>query len=536
MRYKYLLLAVVMAFFTINDAYAQKKVNQNKKAKPTAVNTDSIEVRKLIDAAKKGNSEAQNTLGTFYYSGKKVKQNYEVALKWFSMAAKQKHVKAIANMGLCYQLGHGIKQDSVMAVKLYKESIKAGNAELVKQREENVTKNKSAFDINLLADIYYNGCGNTVKKNNELALKYLKMAADNNSLEATVKVASIYDRAKMYAEALPYYQKAADKGDALSEYKYGDYLCNGKGTKVDKAQAAAYLDKAAKKNVPNAMMMLGDLLYKCDGIQQDYAKAMGLYKLVAAKSNPLAIWNVGIMYKNGLGVKQNYVIALQWLAEAAAKGMKPNFQKLLNEPNVEIKNGWKNTDFYSFVHAMSFIESTTPDYATAVKKLALLEKKNIAEASTLLGLCYADKSWKKANEKKMMAYYEKAAQAGDPYANYLLAKLYFDGSKAVKADKNKVVECYEKASEGGYAPAKCELGNLYFTGKIVNKNISKAIAYYNDALLNGYLSKEAADNLASCYEQGLGGVKKDAEMAKEIAKRGKVGNAWTALLRGITFE
>ena len=227
MRYKYLLLAVVMAFFTINDANAQKKVNQNKKAKPTAVNTDSIEVRKLIDAAKKGNSEAQNTLGTYYYSGKKVKQNYEVALKWFSMAAKQKHVKAIANMGLCYQLGHGIKQDSVMAVKLYKESIKAGNAELVKQREENVTKNKSAFDINLLADIYYNGCGNTVKKNNELALKYLKMAADNNSLEATVKVASIYDRAKMYAEALPYYQKAADKGDALSEYKYGDYLCNG---------------------------------------------------------------------------------------------------------------------------------------------------------------------------------------------------------------------------------------------------------------------------------------------------------------------
>ena len=72
------------------------------------------------------------------------------------MAAKQKHVKAIANMGLCYQLGRGIKQDSVMAVKLYKESIKAGNAELVKQREENVAKNKSAFDINLLADIYYN--------------------------------------------------------------------------------------------------------------------------------------------------------------------------------------------------------------------------------------------------------------------------------------------------------------------------------------------------------------------------------------------
>lgn len=148
------------------------------------------------------------------------------------------------------------------------------------------------------------------------------------------------------------------------------------------------------------MMMLGDLLYKGDGIQQDYAKAMGLYKLAAAKNNPVAVWNVGIMYKNGQGVKPNYVIALQWLADAASKGMKANFQKLLNEPNVEIKNGWKNTDFYSFVHAMTFMESTTPDYATAVKELTILEKKNIAVASTLLGLCYADKSWKKPTRRR----------------------------------------------------------------------------------------------------------------------------------------
>lgn len=536
MRYKYIFMAVAMAFFTAYNATAQKKATQSKKAKLTTVNADSVEVRKLIDVAKKGDSEAQNTLGTYYYSGKKVKQNYDVALKWFSMAAKQNHVKAIANMGLCYQMGRGIKQDSLMAVKLYKESIKAGNSELVKQREANVLKNKSAFDINMLADIYYNGCGNTIKKNNELALKYLKMAAANNSLEATVRVATLYDQAKMYVEALPYYKKAANQGDALAEYKYGEYLCNGKGTKVDKTQAAIYLEKAVKHNVPSAMMMLGDLLYKGDGITQNYAKAMNLYKIAAAKGNPLAVWNVGIMYKKGLGVKENYVIAMQWLADAANKGMKPNFQKQLNEANVEIKNGWKNTDFYQFVHAMSLMEATTPDYATAVKQLTALEKKNIAAASTLLGLCYADKSWKKANEKKMLAYYEKAAKADEPYAYYLLAKLHFDGSNMVKTDKNKVVEYYEKASEGGYAPAKCELGNLYFSGKIVNKNISKAIAYYNDALLSGYLSKGAADNLASCYQQGLGGVKKDAEMAQEIMKRGKNGNAWTGLLRGLSFE
>ena len=116
--------------------------------------------------------------------------------------------------------------------------------------------------------------------------------------------------------------------------------------------------------------------------------------------------------------------------------MKDNFQKQLNEPNVVIKNGWKNTDFYAFVHAMWLMQTSSHDYTATVKELTALEKKNIPTASTLLGLCYADKEWKKANDKKMLGYYEKAADGDDPYACYLLAKLHFDGNGAVKADKN----------------------------------------------------------------------------------------------------
>lgn len=74
MRYKYIMLTVAMALFAAYNATAQKKATPNKQAKPAAVNADSVEVRKLTDAAKKGNSEAQNTLGTYYYSGKKVKR------------------------------------------------------------------------------------------------------------------------------------------------------------------------------------------------------------------------------------------------------------------------------------------------------------------------------------------------------------------------------------------------------------------------------------------------------------------------------
>ena len=99
-----------------------------------------------------------------------------------------------------------------------------------------------------------------------------------------------------------------------------------------------------------------------------------------------------------------------------------------------------------------------------------------------------------------------------------------------------MVEYYEKAAKADFAPALCELGNLYFNGKIVNKNITKAIAFYNEALLNGYLTKEAANNLAACYQQGLGGLKKDQTMVNEIVKRGQDTQAYTQLLKNITFE
>ena len=67
MKHIHLLLAIATAFIATGNATAQKK--------------DSIEVHTLLAKAKQGNSEAQNTLGTYFYLGKKVKQNYEVALK-----------------------------------------------------------------------------------------------------------------------------------------------------------------------------------------------------------------------------------------------------------------------------------------------------------------------------------------------------------------------------------------------------------------------------------------------------------------------
>ena len=70
----------------------------------------------------------------------------------------------------------------------------------------------------------------------------------------------------------------------------------------------------------------------------------------------------------------------------------------------------------------------------------------------------------------------------------------------------------------------------------MNKNVTKAIGYYNGALLNGYLTKSAAANLAFCYQQGLGGLEKNEKTANEILKLGKEESLWSNFLREISFE
>ena len=161
-------LALAACICSAYAAQAKKKVT--KKAKVETVNKDSIEHAAIVEKAQKGDAAAQNTLGVRYYTGKYVKQDYSQAIKWWAAAAKQKHVKATANMALCYQFGRGIKQDSIMAVKLYKTSIKMGNTELVKEREDLVAKKFNMFDSNLLAEVYAQGIG--VNKDTKKALKY----------------------------------------------------------------------------------------------------------------------------------------------------------------------------------------------------------------------------------------------------------------------------------------------------------------------------------------------------------------------------
>lgn len=507
-------LALLMACSTAMMAQKTKPTKPNKPATQVAAAVaDTLDIKKLAAAASAGKADAQNLLGVCYYTGRKVKKDYTAALKWWSLAAKQNHSEAVANMALCYQYGNGIKQDSLMSVKLYKQSVKMGNVALVKNREKAFIKKPNVYDACLLADIYSYGVG-SIKKDAAKSIAYYVKASDAGSLDATLGVARMYESAEKYPEAMKRWTMASPKSDFAS-YKCGEYLCKGLGTAVDKTKAAAMLKKAANANIPNAQLLLGDLYYKGDGVDRNVAEAVKLYKAVALNGNPAAMWNLGVIYCNGTEVKADYNVGLTWIALAARKGMMNNVQDKLDATSDNGQNGWHGTPLYHYMNGINMLNGNNKDVDAALKCFTALEKRGNKHVAVAIAACYNDAAWKKANGKKKIKYLEEAAAKGDAAGLYGLALCCEKGTD-VAADKERALKLFKQSADCGYVPALCHLGNLYNEGKAVNRNLTTAIDYYQRAMCGGYLTREAAVVLADAYEKGLGGLQRNADMAKKV--------------------
>lgn len=69
-----------------------------------------------------GDDESKQILGEYYYYGCNVTIDYCIAIKYFSLGARNKNSRAIFNMGLCYLHGKGVNQNVEYAMELF-ESI-----------------------------------------------------------------------------------------------------------------------------------------------------------------------------------------------------------------------------------------------------------------------------------------------------------------------------------------------------------------------------------------------------------------------------
>ncbi len=497
MKQKYFIMMLMAGMLACPASLmAQKK--GKKPTKTQVEKKDSLTV--LTEQANAGDAKAQNNLGMWYYTGKNVEKNYETALKYWALAAKQNNPEAIGNMAMCYQLGRGTKDnkiDSVMAVKLYKKAFSLGNNNVLKQHQDLADKKNNAFSTMLLLDYF------TEKRDNASIQKYLKKAANLGDTESQVRLAMLYLNGKNTTEAAKLYKILADKGNMTGIYYYGYMTFKGMGTAQDKEKGIQYLTRAANKNVIDAYRVLGRIYYEGDGTEKDLQKAVEYLKKAAAARRGDSQLLLGKCYENGEGFKRDFDQAAQWMAEAFTHKMDKDVRQQLADD--------KNEAFRNYIDGMKayYVDN---DYNKAADLFKKVEKAGVSDGTVMQALCLADENNPKANVKKAFKALS-GVESSCTAAKYYLAQMYQEG-KGVEKDTKKAAELILAAADAGNGYAQEKAGNMYFSGQGVTQDYVKAVEYYLQAEAQSKLTPASAGNLAKCYTMGISNLP-DLNKSKE---------------------
>jgi len=90
------------------------------------------------------------------------------------------------------------------------------------------------------------------------SLALWRKSAEAGYAPAQVWLGDILDKSEEDEEAVKWYRKAADQGDASGQYGLGSMYAKGEGVKLDSAQAYGYILKAAEQNYVPAIALLAE--------------------------------------------------------------------------------------------------------------------------------------------------------------------------------------------------------------------------------------------------------------------------------------
>lgn len=371
---------------------------------------------------------------------------------------------------------------------------------------------------------------NDVNRNFEKAFQlFTREATAGNAL-------AMYDLGKMHADGLgikvdaekstQWYSKAFQAFNSLEttntkhatylQYRIGKMFDAGLGTQQDYAKAAQWYTKAVKAEHKYAEYSLASLYARGNGVAQDLVKAFDLYQRSADQNNPYACYELAKMFRDGIGTNSDPQSAEQYF-QSAFQGFS-NMEAKMPDDKLEYRLG-------QMLHTGT---GTEPDDAAAE---VLFEKAATA------GNVYAQYSlamlWLHDNTKdagKAVALLQKASDNDNAMAQYALGKLYLNG-ELVDKDSLKAEKLLIQSAGQGNAYAQYQLGKLYLEGaEPVQKDIDKALNYLQKATNQN--NPFAQYTLGKIYLDG-NGVKKDLLKAEKLLlQSAEQGNAFAAYRYG----
>jgi TPR repeat protein len=434
----------------------------------------------LLEQAKSGEAWALSALGDFYRYARPPFGNPGKAASAYEKAAAAGEVSAMIPLADMLFRGDGIAADAGRAQQLVERAEKAG---LVGRARKTLGdhyramgdpgKAVSAYEKAVaagergamlpLAQLLFKGEG--VKRDEKRALELVERAEKAGMVGPAQNTLGDYYRSSgQLAQAIAAFEQASDAGEPWAMIPLADMLFKGEGGKRDEKRALDLLERAEKAGLVGPAQKASGDYYRSSG---QLAQAIAAYERASDAGDRWAMIPLAQMLFKGQGVKRDEKRALELLARAEKSGLVGPAQNTLG-------------DYY-------------------------LSSGQLAQA---------------------IAAFERASDAGEPWAMIPLADMLFRGDGG-KRDEKRALELVGRAEKAGLVgPAQKTLGDYYrSTGAF-----EKAASAYGRALDAG--DRWAMLPLAQLLFKGQG-VKRNQKRALELVERaekaGMVGPAQNIL-------
>lgn len=242
----------------------------------------------------------------------------------------------------------------------------------------------------------------------------------------------------------------------------------------------------------------------------NHERAVALAEPLAAGGNADAQYLMGFAYESGQGVEASREKAVDFYSKAAASGQK------------------------DAIYRLSFTLLASENEEERIKAKTLLEeaaKTDPAVAGRILGEAWVrGRLSKEPDFDKALAAWSQAAEKGDVHSHLLIARLY-EGQFGFpeKADAKKVVEAYRKAADLGDTAAMAFLGSRLLNGPEAIRNEKEGREWLAKAIEGKQYSAYLA---LGDYEEN---VKKDLKAALAAYEKGKDADQVDCAIRVAEF-
>jgi len=219
--------------------------------------------------AQAGNTEARGLEAIAYMTGRGAHHHPELGIKKLREAAYKGDLRSMTALATAYQTGYWARKSEYYARLWLNKAANLGDAEAMRR----------------LGVVHR-------QARNDSALYWLTRAVAAGSADARVDIGYMYDAGILVARdtprALQQYNAAARAGSARGMYAMGAVYQAGMGVKKDPVQAHRWFYKAACAGSPDAMNAIGEQFLNGNGVPADSGMAKRWFRLASAAGSPSA--------------------------------------------------------------------------------------------------------------------------------------------------------------------------------------------------------------------------------------------------------